>query len=158
MFLVSTFIRDHGGGFREIGDVAHQPGRPARPATVDGSIEIVVKGEVVVSRAVWDDILLLWCCVMRMVGELHTCDAVETSYPDQPFRLAFEAVRDRVRITAGAGSDTTRATIWRPLFMQEFARAGEEYVEHMTALIGNDVSVEQVRRGVARIEPGARPW
>jgi len=86
---VETYLKV-GDDFCPFRDVVAYIGEPEH---IPGSIELVVDGEVLLPRELWDDVDWFWLLFIRALDDCRRTGSGTCSYPDQPITFTAEGER-----------------------------------------------------------------
>lgn len=98
---VETYLRSEAGTFTRVAEVARHTGDDRH---VPGAIELVVDGQPVLDRELWDDVDWLWPFVVQALDDCLTSGVGERWFPDQPILFRVEAAGEsRLLFTVDGG-------------------------------------------------------
>ena len=129
MIVVDTVFKD-GRNFRSVREFS-KPLKGRR--YIEGAVLIRVDDVEIAGEEFSDLVDQLWCYVSDGVEKVSKGESFECYFPDQPIRLAFDVIGNRVRIRL-ADEDVRTRVVPQGDFLAEFSRAGVEFFNQLERL------------------------
>lgn len=125
--------------------------RPADAQYVEGAIELVADGVLILSVAEWDYVDQLWSYISDMIRSLSETAEAATYFPDQPIMLKFlRSSPGRLLVSCKIGNEVRRANVGEREFLKALRVAGDAFFLKMATLLPeNSESYNIARRSLA---------
>jgi hypothetical protein len=136
MITVASYLREADGSFTPVAD-----SRTAPPDLdyIEGAIDLVINGVVVVDQSMWDLVDQLWSYLVTMVHELREQGHASTYFPDQALKISFERIGgSRVLVTSRPSRGTLKAVADESELVTALASAAVGFFTAMAELVPSE--------------------
>lgn len=148
--VVETYLRDGGGAFTPVAEVVRYDGDQRH---VPGAIELVVDGQPVLDRELWDDVDWLWPLVVQAVDDGLRTGVGERWFPDQPILVRVErSGAHRLLLTVTGGPVHRVVSADRAALARAVAAGARDFFGHLERLVPGTGSAPAVVAEVARVD------
>lgn len=138
---ITSYLRRGDGSFVRIVDCNQSS---ADPDYVEGAIGLSVNGVPILTIKEWDHVDQLWSYVSEMVQLMSESNSVSTYFPDQPIKLSFRGVGDRILVSCEYEGVSRAAMTSKVDFMEAIKSEGRIFFEKMKKIFPGNSEIYEM--------------